>query len=144
VRETPPAYEAVATPASGENAPVIDLKKLGDDDTKVLMKLRSSVRIPAAKPVALPDEDDVEELDIDIELDGDVAARKGRPSDVPRPSFPSGSDDTLYGMNMTGTMIPETPRVPRLEADDERTQVMEPKPRPPVDPDATVRIQRKR
>jgi eukaryotic-like serine/threonine-protein kinase len=144
VRDQAGPYEAVATPASGENAPVIDLKKLADDDTKVLLKLRSSMRMPAAKPVALPAEDEVEELDIDIELEGEISGRKVRPSEAPRPPLSSGADDTLYGMNMTGTMIPEPPRMPRHEPDDERTQVMEPKPRPPVDPDATVRIQRKR
>jgi eukaryotic-like serine/threonine-protein kinase len=144
VRDAGAPYDAVATPSSGENAPVLDLKKLGDDDTKVLLELRSSMRMPAAKPVALAeDDDDVEELDIDIELE-EASARKARASEAPRPSIPSGGDDTLYGMNMTGALIPEAPRVARIEADDERTQVMEPKPRPPVDPDATVRIQRKR
>ncbi len=144
VRDVSPHYEGVATPASGENAPVLDLKKLGDDDTKVLRELRSSMRMPAANPVAPPSEDDLEELEIDIDLEGEASGRKLRPSEAPRPSIPSGGDDTLYGMNMTGTLLPETPRTPRLDADDERTQVMEPKPRAPVDPDATVRIQRKR
>jgi len=149
VRAEPPSvYDAVITPASGEQAPVLNLSKLADEDTRVLRDLRSSVRIPAAPVATLPD-DAIEELDIDIELDADATgtSRRARPSEVPstRPSQVPGADDTLYGMNMTGTIIPETPRTPRLDADDERTQVMQPKaPRPATDPDATVRIQRKR
>jgi serine/threonine-protein kinase len=143
-------YEGVATPASGEQAPVINVSRLADDDTRVLRELRSSVRIPTAAPVTLPD-DDFEELDIDIELDAESSvtgtARRSRPSEAPtaRPSQLPGADDTLYGMNMTGTILPETPRFPRVDADDERTQVMDPKaPKSGPDADATVRIQRKR
>jgi serine/threonine-protein kinase len=147
--EPPSAYDGVVTPASGEHAPVLNLSKLGDDDTKVLRELRSSVRIPAAAPLTIPD-DELEELDIDIDLEPEATgtSRRARPSETPvaRPSQLPSADDTLYGMNMTGTVIPETPRTPRLDADDERTQVMDPRTQksPKTDPDATVRIQRKR
>jgi serine/threonine protein kinase len=149
VRDTSTGFEPMLTPPSGEHAPVIDTKKLADEDTKVLLELRSSMRMPAARVVAAADDDEEEldELDIDIDVEPEGSSRRGRPSEVPtiRPSHAPGADDTVFGMNMTGTVMPPTPRLPRLEADDERTQVMEPRTqRGAPDPDATVRIQRKR
>jgi serine/threonine protein kinase len=151
VRDTAVIFEPTFTPASGERAPVIDRNKLGNDDTKVLLELRSSMRMPAASaasaaPVEI-DDDDLEELDIEVDMDPEGSSRRGRGSDAPtvRPAADAGSDDTIYGMNMTGTVMPPTPRLPRLEPDDERTQVMAPRTsKPAPDPDATVRIQRKR
>ncbi len=150
-RESSSGFDPVMTPSPSEPSPVIDLKKLAEEDTKVLVKLRSSVRIPAAPPVkpstTLLSDDDIEEIDIDLEDDADGASRRGRASDAPtmRPPQSSVADDTLYGMNVIDPAIPAYPRAPRMEADDERTQVMDPRDmKSQTDPEITLQIRRKR